>query len=325
MADTGEEYVLTKKTVAFHNDDRSAWVIVDGEVYDVTLFMEQHPGGAEVLKEHLGKDVSDLMRGMVDGTEGGHGHSAYAYKLLSKYHVGSIAGVDKYGNEILDGNIDPVTGEQIMDWGKPILPQVGRLGDKYCTWIHSFPTADHTVKMFQNDTLENLTKCPWYIPLLFWIPIIVGCLGFYFKTQTVDPLLFLELAFGGHIFWLLFEYSLHRFIFHMKTTGFVMNIIHFLIHGHHHITPMDANRAVFPPVPALIVGGPIWALMHKTLGVRIAYPILLGFVIGYLVYDMTHYYIHFGDCDNSFLKVTLPHVSGPRSVCGWPWTGTDKN
>mmetsp|Transcript_6086 Transcript_6086/g.25669 ORF Transcript_6086/g.25669 Transcript_6086/m.25669 type:complete len:199 (+) Transcript_6086:576-1172(+) len=94
----------------------------------------------------------------------------------------------------------------------------------------------------------------------------------------------------------------NRFIFHMKTTGFVMNIIHFLIHGHHHITPMDANRAVFPPVPALIVGGPIWALMHKTLGVRIAYPILLGFVIGYLVYDMTHYYIHFGDCDNSFLK-----------------------
>mmetsp|Transcript_13120 Transcript_13120/g.26635 ORF Transcript_13120/g.26635 Transcript_13120/m.26635 type:complete len:163 (-) Transcript_13120:110-598(-) len=109
---------------------------------------------------------------------------------------------------------------------------------------------------------------------------------------SFDPLLFSTLALAGFISWLFFEYVLHRFVFHMKTTTYWGNIIHFLIHGHHHITPMDTNRVVFPPVPALLFGGPVWLGAVAAMGFEAGYAFLLGFVIGYLHYDMTHYFIH---------------------------------
>jgi len=80
----------------------------------------------------------------------------------------------------------------------------------------------------------------------------------------------------------------------MKTTGYAMNILHFLIHGHHHITPMDGDRLVFPPIPALLIVSPIWIASPLLLGYQGGYSFLLGFGVGYLSYDMTHYFIHHG-------------------------------
>mmetsp|Transcript_9035 Transcript_9035/g.27160 ORF Transcript_9035/g.27160 Transcript_9035/m.27160 type:complete len:344 (+) Transcript_9035:45-1076(+) len=299
MREAGE-YVLTRKTVSHHNDERSAWVVVDGVVYDVTLFLESHPGGAEVLKEHLGKDVTRLMNG--EDPAGRHTHSVFAYKMLSKYKVGKLFGEGDRDELVLDGNIDPATGKELVDWSKPILPQVGALGDRYFTWIHSFPTADHTVKMFPSDFVESLTKCPWYVPLVFWIPIIIACLAHYTRYASVDVVTFASYTMAGYVFWLFFEYTLHRFVFHLKTKGYVSNIFHFLLHGHHHITPMDYDRLVFPPVPACIVGGPLALVTRKALGFQAGYPVLLGFAVGYLMYDMTHFFIHFAVPKTEFFK-----------------------
>ncbi|ORY79747.1 FMN-dependent dehydrogenase-domain-containing protein [Leucosporidium creatinivorum] len=44
-----------------HNTRDSAWVVIDGVVFDVTKFLEGHPGGEEVLLEHLGKDISPIF------------------------------------------------------------------------------------------------------------------------------------------------------------------------------------------------------------------------------------------------------------------------
>ncbi|CAN8068646.1 unnamed protein product [Agarophyton chilense] len=294
-------YALTKKVVSHHAAPNDAWVIYKNNVYDITLFLESHPGGADVLHDKLGTDVTDAMGG---GQHGSHAHSSFAYKLMSKYEIGQISDAD--GAEALDGNTDPVTGEQLVYWDKPILHQVGMLGDKYYRWIHSFPTTDHSVKMFTNDTIESLTKCPWYVPLVFWLPVMgVEIVHYLYLIGGVSNLSAVNL-FGmlalGFIAWLFFEYSLHRFIFHMPTTGYYANIFHFLIHGHHHITPMDFDRLVFPPVPALLLASPFWYLAPKLLGIDAGYPWLFGFAAGYLVYDMTHFWIHHAVPRNSFLK-----------------------
>lgn len=295
-------YALTKKVVSHHDAANNAWVSYKGGVYDVTTFLDAHPGGASALLPYLGQDVTEVMGGEGDGA---HDHSAFAFKLLEKYRIGTL--VDAGDGEVaVDGNTDPVTGEALVRWGEPILHQVGMLGERYTTWIHSFPTTDHSVKMFTNDTVENLTKCPWYVPLVVWVPVMMAELAHYVwllgGLGEVNVAKFLVAGLCGGLFWLWFEYVLHRHVFHWETTGYYTNIFHFLIHGHHHITPMDFDRLVFPPIPALLIGGPFWLLAPKVLGTELGYPWLFGFVTGYLVYDMTHFWIHHGVPRNSFLK-----------------------
>ncbi|KNZ56767.1 hypothetical protein VP01_2323g4 [Puccinia sorghi] len=47
--------------VGNHTDEKSAWVIVEGKVYDVTDFLEDHPGGKKILLKNCGKDATELF------------------------------------------------------------------------------------------------------------------------------------------------------------------------------------------------------------------------------------------------------------------------
>lgn len=44
--------------VSKHNKTSDAWVVVDNYVIDVTNFIDDHPGGADLLLDKLGTDVS---------------------------------------------------------------------------------------------------------------------------------------------------------------------------------------------------------------------------------------------------------------------------
>ncbi|TIC33521.1 hypothetical protein E3Q02_03491 [Wallemia mellicola] len=43
-----------------HTTPESCWVIIEGQVYDVTDFLEAHPGGAKVILRNSGKDATTL-------------------------------------------------------------------------------------------------------------------------------------------------------------------------------------------------------------------------------------------------------------------------
>ncbi|KAM0754907.1 cytochrome b5 [Meredithblackwellia eburnea MCA 4105] len=45
--------------VAAHNKDKDAWVIIDGGVYDMSDFLDEHPGGKKILLNSCGKDSSE--------------------------------------------------------------------------------------------------------------------------------------------------------------------------------------------------------------------------------------------------------------------------
>lgn len=50
---------FTPADVASHNSpDKGLYIIVDSAVYDVTNFIDEHPGGAKILKRVAGKDAS---------------------------------------------------------------------------------------------------------------------------------------------------------------------------------------------------------------------------------------------------------------------------
>ncbi|KAL2811189.1 cytochrome b5-like heme/steroid binding domain-containing protein [Aspergillus granulosus] len=50
---------FTPAEVATHNTpDKGLYIIVDSAVYDVTKFVDEHPGGAKILKRVAGKDAT---------------------------------------------------------------------------------------------------------------------------------------------------------------------------------------------------------------------------------------------------------------------------
>jgi cytochrome b involved in lipid metabolism len=45
-----------------HANADSCWVIIEGQVYDVTSFLSDHPGGAGVIVKNSGRDATYVLR-----------------------------------------------------------------------------------------------------------------------------------------------------------------------------------------------------------------------------------------------------------------------
>ncbi|XP_028806935.1 cytochrome b5 [Neltuma alba] len=80
----GQHKVYTLSQVAQHKSSKDCWVVVYGRVLNVTKFLEEHPGGEEVLLEVAGKDASKEFDTI--------GHSQGAKNMLSKFQVGVLQG-----------------------------------------------------------------------------------------------------------------------------------------------------------------------------------------------------------------------------------------
>ncbi|KAH8699274.1 cytochrome b5-like heme/steroid binding domain-containing protein, partial [Talaromyces proteolyticus] len=52
----------TAAEVAKHNGPDNFWMIINDNVYDVTSFLAEHPGGGKILKGVAGKDASKKFR-----------------------------------------------------------------------------------------------------------------------------------------------------------------------------------------------------------------------------------------------------------------------
>jgi cytochrome-b5 reductase len=51
---------ITEEELSEHNSVESAWVSLNGIVYDVTVYMSYHPGGL-ILLEGCGMECADLF------------------------------------------------------------------------------------------------------------------------------------------------------------------------------------------------------------------------------------------------------------------------
>ena len=51
----------TIEEVSNHNREDDAWVIINKDVYDVTSFLNIHPGGKNILLQFVGGDITDYF------------------------------------------------------------------------------------------------------------------------------------------------------------------------------------------------------------------------------------------------------------------------
>lgn len=51
----------TREEVKKHSVEGDAWIIIDAEVYNISTFADLHPGGAQILYELAGKDVTGKL------------------------------------------------------------------------------------------------------------------------------------------------------------------------------------------------------------------------------------------------------------------------
>mmetsp|Transcript_12654 Transcript_12654/g.27386 ORF Transcript_12654/g.27386 Transcript_12654/m.27386 type:complete len:132 (+) Transcript_12654:137-532(+) len=78
--------VYSLADVKQHTTDKSCWLVVHGKVYDVTDFLEEHPGGYDIIITSTGKDATQDFEEI--------GHSNSAKQLLEKYYIGKYEGGD---------------------------------------------------------------------------------------------------------------------------------------------------------------------------------------------------------------------------------------
>lgn len=71
--------------VKMHCTADDCWIINRGYVYDVTNFLMQHPGGADLILSHAGEDVTKVMK-----DQHLHFHSNGAYNILEDYKIGKV-------------------------------------------------------------------------------------------------------------------------------------------------------------------------------------------------------------------------------------------
>jgi dihydroceramide fatty acyl 2-hydroxylase len=144
--------------------------------------------------------------------------------------------------------------------------------------------------MFESRTLDALSRVHPIVPVLIFVPSIAGLEAWGLMKGTVA--LAVALLIAGYALWTLFEYWLHRLVFHFEPADGVGARLHWIIHGVHHDHPNDPMRLVMPPAVSVPLGAGVFGLLYLVFGSRYAPGLGAGFFLGYLVYDMMHYYLH---------------------------------
>lgn len=70
-----------------HNTQNDCWLAINGNVYNVTQYLDFHPGGSDLILMMCGKDATQAYN-----TQGGRGrgHSSRADTLLAQYIIGKL-------------------------------------------------------------------------------------------------------------------------------------------------------------------------------------------------------------------------------------------
>ncbi|XP_051145711.1 cytochrome b5 [Andrographis paniculata] len=74
--------LYTMEEASQHNTGGDCWVVIDGKVYDVSSYLDEHPGGDDVLIRAAGKDATEEFEDA--------GHSKSAREQMEQFFIGEL-------------------------------------------------------------------------------------------------------------------------------------------------------------------------------------------------------------------------------------------
>jgi len=322
--------LYSKLQLASHNKENDVWVsLYNRKIYNVTDFVDEHPGGGDLILEYAGKDITDILSDEIS-----HTHSETTYEILDEnYLIGYLANEEEekellsnpkhqvdvkleqdnlHSNEFdstkLEGlpeyeKLSIVTdfrhdykNHKFLDLNKPLLLQVlfGNFSKEfYLDQVHRPRHYGKGSAPLFGNFLEPLSLTPWFVVPIIWLP--VDAYVFYVGFTNQNKFLAMFLFSLGLFVWTLIEYAMHRFLFHLDyylPDNQVAFTIHFLLHGVHHYLPMDRYRLVMPPTLFVVLAIPFYKLVFSILPFYMACSGFAGGFLGYIMYDCTHYILH---------------------------------
>ncbi|KAL6451764.1 SCS7 Ceramide very long chain fatty acid hydroxylase SCS7 [Candida maltosa Xu316] len=322
--------LLSSQEVAKHNHEKDCWVtLYQRKIYNVTSFLEEHPGGGAVILPYAGKDITDIM-----ADTDSHEHSESAYEILDDgMLIGYLATPEEERALLNNKNKTPVEVKlnedfdmyefhdnlpmedklsiqtdyvedakkhKFLDLNKPLLMQLLTSDfskDFYLDQVHRPRHYGKGSAPLFGNFLEPISLTPWWLVPLVWLP--PNMYIFYVGFVNQNPIIALS-------FWVL-----GLFLFHLD--GYLPDhpyafTIHFLLHGVHHYLPMDGYRLVLPPALFIVLAFPFYKLIFSIFPFYMACSGFAGGTLGYIMYDVTHYVLHHTKLPKYFQNLKRLHL-----------------
>ncbi|KAJ7734000.1 FMN-dependent dehydrogenase-domain-containing protein [Mycena maculata] len=168
---------ISGKTVAQHNNRESCWIIVHGKVYDVTDFLDDHPGGSKIILKYAGKDATQEYEPI-------HPPDAITTNLPPEKHLGPVE-PDTFEKVVVEIT-DEEKARQERFSNRPPLDEILNLHDfeniskqvmSEKAWAYYSSAADDEITNRENHAayhriwfrpriLRDVTKVDWSTTIL---------------------------------------------------------------------------------------------------------------------------------------------------------------
>ncbi|CCH55084.1 fatty acid hydroxylase [Fibrisoma limi BUZ 3] len=185
---------------------------------------------------------------------------------------------------------------------------------------HARPKNSGTKKLFDNPILEALSRTHIMVPISMWLTSSAFLLWYALNYTDYSTGRIIALFFTGLFVFTLFEYILHRYLYHLEPTTPQRAKIQYTFHGVHHEYPKDKTRLAMPPALAIIMWFVFFGLFFLIMG-ESSYAFFPGFLVGYSGYLSVHFIVHAYPPPKNFFKQlwvnhSVHHYKNPDSNFG---------
>ena len=145
------------RIVAKHNTPESCWVILYGDIYDVTKFLPSHPGGGRIILQLAGRDCTEDYDSI--HPPGTLEENSKAVSKLGKVDPATLPKPQVDGLEVAQASEDPPSLDSLLN-----LDEIEEVATKQMVkkgWAYYYSAADDMIsKKFNNLVYQQILLRP---------------------------------------------------------------------------------------------------------------------------------------------------------------------